>query len=63
MLVPSVKLAGAKVDQLEGIACYERISDQSTCMLPARLSGIFLRLSLIVAPSLSLNGTLGIGFP
>ena len=44
-------------------ACHERISDQSTCMLPARRSGIFLRLSLIVAPSLSLNGTLGIGFP
>lgn len=58
-----MKLTGAKVDQLEVIAGYERISDQLTCMLPARLSGIFLRLSLIVAPSLSLNGTLGIGFP
>jgi hypothetical protein len=44
-------------------AGHERMSLQFTCMLPARRSGIFLRFSLMVTPSLSLNGTLGIGFP
>jgi hypothetical protein len=44
-------------------AGHKRMSAQLSWMLPARRSGIFLRLSMIVAPSLSLNGTLGICFP